>query len=135
MQARISIIIVIIDVYDAFDANDVEDFSYEYSWRMCNLVYYRRMYSAKVGVSLSVFFFRDFSRKKNVLRFFFADFGAKRRIFFADFLRICGREAVELFLRIFLRILRLAFFLWISPKIIHPNCVILSFWRPKSLQK
>ena len=57
------------------------------------------------GRGITSVFFYGYFRKKNVLRFFFADLGAKRRIFFADFFAdLRPRSGRRFFLRIFLRI-------------------------------
>ena len=57
--------------------------------------------------SATVFFFKGISLKNIHFRFFFKDFGAKRRFFlkvFDYFLKILfGREAADFFLKVFLQ--------------------------------
>ena len=55
-----------------------------------------------ITYDLTSVFFYGYFRKKNVWRFFFADLGAKRRIFFADFFAdLRPRSGRRFFLRIF----------------------------------
>ena len=81
---------------------------------------------------ISVFFYGYFRKKKRFEVFFC---GSRREApdFFCGF--FCGFGAAKRPTFFFADFLRILIFLWISPKTIHPNCVRLSFWRPKSLQK